>query len=288
MLPALIPELSFDELMKRADAGRLRGVYRVTNADYHDGPGLSSTSIKEILKSPAHLRGAEWEEKDSFRLGSAIHAAMLEPDVFERDYVVWTGATRSGKAWEAAAKIAAETSQTILTLKEKAIVDAAVERFAGSTVWRHFTRGAEYEVAAYATDPETGVLMKAKLDVINEDLEIGDIKSTALCVSTPEVWMREVFNRGYHVSAAYYLDVWALALGFQLSSFIWAVIEKAKPFGLRFFVCPGDYIVAGRKDYRKALVTFAQCQKEDAWPAYADEFTEMPAIPYYIAQRYEA
>lgn len=285
MLPALIHSLTLEELIERANQGRLRGVFRVSNADYHAGPGVSSTNAKLLLKSPAHQRYAEREEKDSFRVGSAIHAAMLEPELYATTYVIWPGERRGNRYEECAAKAAA-AGHTVLTIKEADIVDAAVERFKASKAWSHFCRGAEFEIAAYARDPETGVLMKSKLDVINEDLEIGDIKSTGLCVADPGAWMKEVLNRGYHISAAMYLDVWGLALSYAMSSFIWIVIEKTHPFGLRFFVCPSEYLRIGRIEYQRALKVHQKCTVENEWPCYPDEFTELPPLPFYITERY--
>jgi hypothetical protein len=50
---------------------------------------LNASSMKELLKSPAHFEyymNNQKEETESMKLGTAIHTLLLEPDEFKKDY----------------------------------------------------------------------------------------------------------------------------------------------------------------------------------------------------------
>ena len=50
---------------------------------------LNASSLKELLKSPAHFHyymNNPKAETDSMKFGTAVHTALLEPDEFEKDY----------------------------------------------------------------------------------------------------------------------------------------------------------------------------------------------------------
>ena len=72
------------------------GIYQSTelsNEAYHSGPGVSQSQLKLIDRSPAHLRASlDGQTKNSqtpgMFIGTAIHAAALEPEEFDKQYVV--------------------------------------------------------------------------------------------------------------------------------------------------------------------------------------------------------
>ena len=82
------------------------GVYGgIGNEEYHKGPGLSSSDLKLLARSPLHYKTAKAippKETDAMRLGTAVHCAVLEPDRFEKEYAAAPEAidrrTKAGKA----------------------------------------------------------------------------------------------------------------------------------------------------------------------------------------------
>ena len=66
------------------------GIYdNIPNADYHGGQGISKSGLDLIAKSPAHFAAAKLEPREPTKaqaLGTAIHALILEPDVFAAEY----------------------------------------------------------------------------------------------------------------------------------------------------------------------------------------------------------
>ncbi|MGP9633753.1 PD-(D/E)XK nuclease-like domain-containing protein [Halomonas sp. AOP43-A1-21] len=68
------------------------GVYSdLSNADYHGGDGVSKSGLDLIDKNPATYRYVktnpeERTETPDMRIGSALHAAVLEPELFVTEY----------------------------------------------------------------------------------------------------------------------------------------------------------------------------------------------------------
>src|SRR5512135_1063816 len=68
------------------------GVYAAMSLSaYHAAPGLSKSDLDLIARSPAHWKYGQREETLAMRLGTAVHAAVLEPNQWERGYLRATG-----------------------------------------------------------------------------------------------------------------------------------------------------------------------------------------------------
>jgi hypothetical protein len=48
--------------------------------EYHAHPHLSNSGISALLRSPAHYHALSWSESKALRIGSAVHALLLEPE----------------------------------------------------------------------------------------------------------------------------------------------------------------------------------------------------------------
>ena len=77
----------------------------IPNAVYHaDRSCVSVSGLKQILRSPAHfqayLQGLTRKETPSMFMGTAIHARLLEPEVYAAEYVVAPEADKRTKEWK--------------------------------------------------------------------------------------------------------------------------------------------------------------------------------------------
>ena len=63
------------------------GFYRIPHQDYHAGAGLSQSMIKALLRSPAHAK-VPVEETPAMRFGRAFDTGVLEPHLFDEEYVI--------------------------------------------------------------------------------------------------------------------------------------------------------------------------------------------------------
>lgn len=271
---------SLSELNDLAAVGQLIGLVRVPIDLYHAGPGISSTGLKEILKSPAHYRAYLDGQEDSaaFRLGRLVHMRLLEPEVYGQVVTFMpnftelhghpnTNAHRQAKAeW-----LKANEHREVLTLNEAEEHERYWLSMKASKLASKIFTGGSAEVSCYWIDEATGVLCRARADYIRGEA-IFDLKTTSYSAA-PKEFQKTVLNFAYHVSAALYLD------GFQrflpVKHFSWVALEKKPPYCFGFFAADQELLNAGRAEYTKALATFAECMKTQIWPGYEEKFVNL-------------
>lgn len=276
--PRLFRRIDDDEYFERAACGTLKGLYFIDNDLYHRGPGVSSTGIKTILQSPGHYLLPPKEPTDAMKFGTAVHAALLEPDLFEERYCYYEDGRRQGKAWEAFRDAQQAAGREIISKKDWLTICEIVPRLDEYRTWRNLMRDAEVELAAFHRDPETGLLMKAKADIWNSDLNIiGDVKTCGDASEYGFGW--QIADLGYHISAPYYLDVFSAALGRKVDTFLMIAVEKTAPYVVKFYPASEQMLEIGRAEYRRGLKILKKAMDEDEWPVSADEIStiELPA-----------
>ena len=103
----------------------------IGNEEYHKGPGLSSSDLKLLARSPLHYKTAKAfhpEETNAMRLGTAVHCAILEPDRIDVEYVLAPeGIDRRTKAGKAQWAELEATGKTILSCEEAQVVQGMVK-----------------------------------------------------------------------------------------------------------------------------------------------------------------
>lgn len=262
------------------------GIYDgIPNEAYHAGPGISKSGLWTIhKKSPAHYRWpAPREEKAHFDLGSAIHAAILEPDLFETEFVNGPD-DRRGNKWKDAQEIAKAERKILLTSAdyEKAL---AVRDAVHSDNWiNQVITGGEgsVEASGYWIDPETGVLCRCRPDKLRKDLGIClDIKSARS--ANADEFARAVVNYGYHSQEAFYSDG-LNELGAGIEGFVFLVFEPESPYARAVYELPPAIVEEGRLIMRAALERYAVCRDKNEWPGYPEgvQQLQMPRWSYRL------
>lgn len=245
------------------------GIYPdISNEDYHAGPGVSKSGLWTIYnQTPAHYRFAEREETQAFDFGTAAHTAILEPETFEAR--VLKGPTdRRGNNWKDAVAEATNLGKLLLTAGDYEAV-LVIRDAVHSDPWVNsiITGGKpQVEHSAYAIDPTTGVMVRCRPDLHRADLGVTiDVKTAAS--ATPEQFARAVINYGYHAQEAHYTDTWTAAGG-TVGAFAFLVVEKKPPFAFAIYELPPSIVDEGRAIIRKAIDTYAKCDKANQWPGY--------------------
>lgn len=245
------------------------------NEVYHSLPGISKSGLDLIARSPAHYAFREYREPTrAMQLGSATHLAILEPELFSKQYMLLKNVSdrRSSEYKQAVKEYGAEN---VLTSNEASqvvgMVDAvkqnpyAVERLATGTA----------ELAFFARDPLTGVLVKCKFDWLDEQNRSLDLKTT----QDLRDFARSVANYRYHVQQAYYEDVFYWCTGDTLQAFDFLAVESSAPHGNRIITLDKPSVDYGRKLYREALNTYDKCLETDTWPMppFEQEYITLPS-----------
>jgi hypothetical protein len=251
----------------------------LSNDEYHASEGISKSGLDLIAKSPLHYWAKyidpQREPRDptpSMRLGTAIHAAVLEPDRFAVEYRVAPDVdrrTKEGKAaFETFQQICAESKATPISASDFEICKAVSRQVRSHpTAQMLFDTGAA-EQSAYWIDDETGVLCKCRPDWLTRQVVV-DLKSTT--DASPQAFQRSAYAYRYHVQAAWYLDGLAAATGKRRDVFVFAAFEKDPPFACAFYYADESMIAAGRAEYRALLRQYAECLQTGKWQGYPIE-----------------
>lgn len=252
---------------------------RLSFEDYTDRPGVSQSQLQQMRRSPAHCKAykdghrRDTDEKDFGRL---LHEALLEPvDFYERAKVIPFKDRRAKgyKEW----KEALLATDVELTAKEELTIRGCVDSVRNHKCGLKIFDDIDTEVSLFAVHEETGLMRKGRMDVIPRGRDfIADIK-TAQDASERE-FSRAIWALGYHMQAAYYIDL-ARANGIDAQHFIFCAVEKEPPYACAFYQIQNEDVQRGRDEYERLLRRFAECHESGKWPAYSQElqFIGLPA-----------
>lgn len=265
-------------------ADLFNGIYEnMPAATYHAHPSISKSGLDLIARSPAHYRLAlQREETRNMMIGSATHAAILEPERYASYYVVARDADdRRCKAWNAAAKDVPGADERLLTGPEGLRIETMANAVRSNP---HFAEllnaGGRAELSVFATDPETGVQVRIRLDWLTNDLRALDLKTTQDLRN--DEFLRSVWDYRYHVQEAFYRDVFKWATGEELRDWRFGAIESTVPHVCSLVSLPPDLLLAGRIAYRRDLNRYAECLAKDQWPGPQPEPFTLELTPWVI------
>lgn len=264
-----------------ASAARNGGVF-ITNmpdAAYHGFPyGVSKSGLDLIEKSPAHYyHAARKEPSRAMEIGTAVHTAILEPERFAREYVLLAHVSdRRASEYREAIKV--HGSERVLVSHEADKV-AAMQEAVLSQIGDRISDGHK-ELSAFCADPETGVIVRCRYDVLHGGAI--DLKKTQ--DAREREFARSVANYRYYVQDALYSDVYEWITGERLESFEFAAVEENPPHTACVYPLDDEWREYGRVCYRRNLETFAQCEHSGEWPHYQPESRILSAPGWMAAE----
>ena len=312
-----IPELTEEAIRQMiAEHGGLV-LTKITNEEYHDGPGISSSDIKEVVTGTL----ASWRSKketkslptESQLKGSAIHTHILERDQFwlryctEDEYpIAPQRTTKEGKeaflSWqEETGKIGVklesnewkheyvkwkfpEFKKEIITDKNLEMIKSIEKSINAHDELKLILEGGESEVSYYWIDEETDILCKARADKLNYDFPcIPDLKSCE--DASPEAFEGSITNYLYYVSAHWYLWGAKKVFGFDFQNFVYVPIEKPLPNQVTMYIADEGSLSLGEGLARAGLLILSDYFKSikentPIWMGYSKEVKTIGVRPY--------
>jgi exodeoxyribonuclease VIII len=284
------PAVTKEDLVKLGLEGRLNGFFRVSDEDYHSGPGVSSSGICDFLRSPAHYRASRQKAvkpTPAMEFGTQVHEFLLQPERFHARYLIeppGIDGPRNKNPWkakwdvfkaecEASGKIAVD--RTTFTDIEGMTAAVCNHLAAGALL-----DGSVREVSAYVQCEETGFVRKARADIALH-WGIADLKTTD--DARKDSFIRSIRAFHYHVRAAWYLDIFNALLPEPMDAFVWVAVEKKPPYGVACYAASPAMLETGRAVYESALAVLKGCVAKDVWPCYsgAIEPIELPDYVYH-------
>lgn len=272
--------INYSELTPQlAAAGCL--VLGMPNDAYHAYAGISKSGLDLVARSPAHYFYAEAREQTRpMVIGSAIHCAVFEPEVFKNDYLLLRDIkVRTASEYKQAIK---HTNESFVLVQPEADYVSGMQNAVNNNPHAKALLDAPgwAEIAVFATDPVTGVLVKCKFDKLLKDLRAVDLKKTQ--DASPLQFEKSIGSYRYHVQDAFYSDVFEWATGLQLESFQFLAVEERMPHFSKLYSCDTQAKDYGRVLYRKALDIYADCLSKNEWPM-PDGGLEYLGLPYWAA-----
>lgn len=259
---------------------------------YHSGAfgpeegSLSSTGAKRILEAPAvykwHKENTE-PPKKVYDFGHIVHAEVLGTglDIIEipTSLLASNGAasTKEAKRFIAEARLDGKIPVKPGELDEPQAVAAAV--LADPLARTYFEQGVP-EQSIFATDPETGVWMRGRVDWTRTDGTLVDLKTTASSASQSE-FSREAAKLEYGVQREFYRHIWT-QLGETDPDFVHIVVSKKPPYLVGVYTLDIEFELIGQAKVRRALDTYAECMETGIWPGYKPELTTVGPPAYYV------
>lgn len=222
---------------------------------------------------------AEPEPSAAMRLGTMLHAAALEPEVWKRVAVdkpkfTGDGARARQAAWEAGLFAGA----MVVAPKERAAVDgmlAALQhgkskaaQLARGLLWG---AGGESEVAITWRDEDEKLAhpieRRARLDRLctRKGSLVVDLKTTD--DPSPEAFAKSIFNHGYHRQAGFYCEAALALVGSSLPRFAFVVVRSEPPHEVAVYELEPEAISLGQQEVRESLRALSRSLAENDWSA---------------------
>jgi exodeoxyribonuclease VIII len=263
------------------------GVYaNLTNEAHHKSPGISKSGLDAFRHSPQtylwNVQGlVKKEETDALILGSAIHMAVLEPDVFAERYVCRPKSmklnTKAGK--DAYQDLLNENLGKIILKEEHYELSCQVAQAVrqNKTADSLLKPTGKYEHSVFWEDKETGLLMKCRPDYFDDDF-IVDLKTTEDAGSR---FSESIARYGYHRQAAIYQDG-LLATDNIKRPFVFIAVEKTAPYLVQVHELDLESTEIGRMEYRGLIRKLAECKKTNHWPGLPEGITTASLPTWYL------
>lgn len=229
-------------------------------------------------KTPAHYKAwveglsGDEPETPALRVGRIVHAAILEPDRFAKDFVVAPdfGDLRSSTNRKARDEWLAGLGPGVTMVKpeELMLAQAMRESVLAHPTARLVIEGGRPEVSMRWIDERTGIKCKARADWWNEQLEFAmDLKTTT--DASPSGFGRAVAQHGYNVQHAHYADGFR-TLGRPIRNYLIVAVEKEPPYAVAVYHIDAAAEERGFQLLHRSMDALAECLSSGRWPAYSD------------------
>lgn len=262
-------------------------------SEYHGSEGISKSGLSLMLKSPLDYWSAYLDPNrkqrpttPAMKLGSAIHCKVLEPHLFDSEYVLSPKFDRRSKAGKAEyeAWLSEYCNHILLDPEELATVEACAAAIAANPECQKYLTNGKAEQSYYWQDPSSFQLCKCRPDYVTDNHILVDLKTTR--DASAEEFERTCANFHYEMSAAFSSWGYELTTGVRPVAYVFVVVETTPPYKTACYLLDEESENIGHRLCLKALEKLDECIEFDEWPGLP-ETTQIVGLPAYIKRKYE-
>ena len=275
------------------------GVYEgVSFETYCQWDAVNSSRLKLVERSPAHYLLNRDFDSEALLFGRLVHCGKLEVESLPKRYAVQppyhTDEENKTKAGEQTQSKSTKYYKTKvkefrqwagargLEVVEQHDYNAMLAMLkaitANDRAEQWFNSEGQTEVSIVWEDKETGLLCKARFDKLMPDGFV-DLKT---CRDVMK-FERAMYDYGYHLQAAFYLDGYRTAFECDGVARFVAIENTRQPYGVMAAPIDPDSLALGQETYRHYLRTVAACKKSNDWPGYRNP--DFFGVPHFIINR---
>lgn len=301
----------------------------LSNDEYHGEDFkeyISGSNIATVLeRSVQHLFFGERKESPALAFGTAVHTAVLEPYLFDKEYIQAIdkedypdalGSDAVMKSWLKARGISGYSSK-----KTNELIEMVKKTGEDIQIWPEIkaefdakTEGKEqlkkdvfekirkmsaavqhkYPICFADMNPEVSLIgeidghdVKVRIDMITViNGETWIIDYKTCQNAVPEKFGRDAHSLHYYEKMALQKECFKKAYGYEPAGVALLAQEKEAPFVSQLYVMTEDQLNIGWDNCQTAIKLIENAVENEEYPAYGEEFQDL-FTPHYVLSRYE-
>lgn len=235
----------------------------------------SNSAGKEFARSPMHyqwyLTAPPKPPTPELEFGTCFHVKVLEPEDFDRRYIVAPvfGDCRNKDNKAARDRwLEANVGRNAIAAEDLERVNRMADAVRRHPVACQILDGSpDPELTGYWTDPLSGLQCKMRADAFVPAAKvIGDIKTTI--DASDDGFAKSIVNFRYAYQAALYTCGAAEILQDESVDFVWIAVEKTEPYAVSTFTLSREDRLRTIDNLRTEMLRFKKCVEMDEWPGY--------------------
>lgn len=250
----------------------------LSNEAYHAGPGISKSGWVLVSRSLAHYKHYKKATTRAMILGSAVDAAMFEPELFFQQYTIAPEGMPFNKKDGIDFKNAArEQGKEPLTYNEGGHIPAMIEAVRSNKDAAPLLAHGMAQVSAYWHDPGYKFLSKCRVDWVTDNRIICDLKTTTDARMKPFAKIAFADDKRYDFQAVVYCEgmteTTEQALGDRIehNHFRLIVVEVKPPHEVKVYYFTNEDLLEAWEEIQMLKDKYAQALKTGIWLGYDEE-----------------
>lgn len=250
---------------------------------------MSSSGVRAVLRSPRtfyqkFVLGEAESPSKAMQLGTCLHLALLEPNVFQSRFKVSPdfGNLRTVAARDKRDAWMKDLPQGAIVLDDEEyekvmrMIDSVLS-FNNGMIPR-MLQGSCYEKSGFARDPKTGLKMRFRPDILRQDLSIlPDLKTTR--DASRDAFSKSIWNYGYATQLMHYAHGIEQIHGKKPELICFIAVENQAPFETAIWEMDEAMKTRGDLEVRRGLDLIKECIDSGQWPGIQPNGAELISFP---------